>query len=106
MRRKRLRSGLEDIAGVGQKTRTLLLKTLGSLRAIAAATEEELRAAGATAAQAERIVQHFATAPRLEEAEEDAVDGSFASGVDAEADAEGVEDEELMLDEETAEGDT
>jgi len=108
MRRKRLRSGLEDIAGVGQKTRTLLLKTLGSLRAIAAATEEELRAAGATAAQAERIVQHFAKVPRLEEAEAEdvAIDGAFEAETEAENDPEGVEVEELTLGDEGAEVDT
>lgn len=92
MRRKRMRSGLEDIAGVGKKTRTTLLKELGSLKAIAAATEEQLRAAGASATQAQRILAHFA-APALDapddraamvDAENVAVDVAFEAEVELE----------------------
>jgi excinuclease ABC subunit C len=106
-RRKRMRSGLEDIAGVGTKTRTLLLRTLGSLRAIASATEEQLRAAGATAVQAQRIVQHFAASPEagplgeralVADAENVAVDGAFAAETSA-ADAFEVDEVTLADDE-------
>lgn len=60
-KRKRLRSGLDDVPGVGKKTRTTLLKALGSLRAIVAADEAALVAAGATSAQARAIHEHFAS---------------------------------------------
>jgi excinuclease ABC subunit C len=59
-KRRRLRSGLDDVPGVGKKTRTLLLKALGSLKAIVAADEAALVAAGATASQARAIRAHFA----------------------------------------------
>lgn len=61
-KRRRLRSGLDDVPGVGKKTRTTLLRVLGSLRAIAAASVDELMAAGATRKQAEAVKQHLAEA--------------------------------------------
>jgi excinuclease ABC subunit C len=65
-KRRRLRSGLDDIPGVGKKTRTTLLRVLGSLRAIASASVDELVAAGATRKQAEAVKQHLAPAPTTE----------------------------------------
>ena len=62
-KRRRLRSGLDDVAGVGKKTRTTLLRVLGSLRAISAATTDELMAAGASRKQAEAIRAHVAEPP-------------------------------------------
>ena len=62
-KRRRLRSGLDDVPGVGKKTRTTLLRELGSLRAIAASSVDELIAAGATRKQAEAVKQHLATEP-------------------------------------------
>jgi excinuclease ABC subunit C len=59
-KRRRLRSGLDDVEGVGKKTRTTLLRVLGSLRAIAAASVDELIAAGASRKQAEAIRAHMA----------------------------------------------
>lgn len=58
-KRRRLRSGLDDVPGVGDKTRKALLRALGSLRAIVAASEAELVAAGASAHQAAAIRAHF-----------------------------------------------
>lgn len=88
-KRKRLRSGLEDIVGVGPKTRNLLLKTLGSLKAIAAADQSALQRAGASEAQAQRIVAYFASATQgpssdaaeLASAEDVAVDGAFQHAI-------------------------
>jgi excinuclease ABC subunit C len=62
-KRRRLRSGLDDVEGVGKKTRTTLLRVLGSLRAITAASVDELIAAGATRKQAEAIRAHLADQP-------------------------------------------
>lgn len=59
-KRRRLRSGLDDVPGVGEKTRKALLKALGSLKAILAASEAELVAAGASSTQAAAIRAHFA----------------------------------------------
>jgi excinuclease ABC subunit C len=58
-KRRRLRSGLDDVPGVGEKTRKALLKALGSLKAIVAASEAELVAAGASSTQAAAIRAHF-----------------------------------------------
>ncbi|MBN8609223.1 MAG: excinuclease ABC subunit UvrC [Deltaproteobacteria bacterium] len=58
-KRRRLRSGIDDVPGVGEKTRKALLKSLGSLRAILAASEAELIAAGASSTQAAAIRAHF-----------------------------------------------
>jgi excinuclease ABC subunit C len=60
-KRKRLRTGLEDVPGVGTVTRKALLRTLGSLKAVRTASAEELVAAGATKAQARAIRHHFAS---------------------------------------------
>ena len=65
-KRRRLRSGIDDVPGVGKKTRLALLKNLGSLKAIIAATEEALIAAGASASQARGIQAHFKEAPGQE----------------------------------------
>lgn len=65
-KRRRLRSGIDDVPGVGKKTRLALLKNLGSLKAIIAATEEALIAAGASASQARAIQAHFKAAPSQE----------------------------------------
>ena len=61
-KRRHLRSGLDDIPGIGAKTRTRLLRTLGSLRGVSQATEDELVDAGATRKQANAIRSAF---PRL-----------------------------------------
>ena len=56
-KRRHLRSDLEDIPGVGKRTRSLLLRKLGSLRAIRGADEQTLIAAGATRKQAAAITR-------------------------------------------------
>ena len=54
-RKRRLRSELDGVPGVGPKTRGKLLRKLGSLREVLAATEEQLIEAGATRRQAAAI---------------------------------------------------
>lgn len=54
-RRRRLRSELDGVPGVGPKTRGKLLRSLGSLREVLEATEARLVEAGATKRQAEAI---------------------------------------------------
>lgn len=74
----RLRTRLDEIRGVGKKTRVALLRKLGSLEAISAASEEELIAAGAAPKQARVIVAHFRnTAPQAVASEEGALDQAF-----------------------------
>jgi excinuclease ABC subunit C len=57
--RRTLTSDLDAVPGVGDKTRSRLLKQLGSLRAVRAASETELVAAGATRKQAQAIRMAF-----------------------------------------------
>lgn len=79
-KRRRMRSPLEDISGVGPKTRALLLKALGSVAAIEEASAETLVAAGATKRQAERIQEYFkGTDKDREHSEEAAVENAFAA---------------------------
>jgi excinuclease ABC subunit C len=60
-RRQTLRSGLEDIPGIGPKRRRELLKHLGSLRRIRHATIEELRSVpGMSSRAAEAVAEYFA----------------------------------------------
>ncbi len=95
-RKRRLRSELDDVPGVGEKTRIRLLSELGTVRAVAEASEIDLVAAGATRRQARAIhaaLGRVPTAPApqapaappvdacAEEAEEDrAVDNAFTDG--------------------------
>ncbi len=53
--KRRMRSELDDIKGVGPKTRAKLLRALGSASAVRRASEEALVAAGATRPQARAI---------------------------------------------------
>ncbi|MFT5353014.1 MAG: excinuclease ABC subunit C [Polyangiales bacterium] len=68
-KRRRLTSGLDSVKGVGPKTRTKLLSTLGSLEAVLESTEAELISAGATKRQAAAILQQLSPAspnPKLD----------------------------------------
>lgn len=65
-KQKRLRSRLDDIPGIGPKTRARLLKTLGSVKAVEQADAVALRAAGATETQANAILRAF-HGPRMPE---------------------------------------
>jgi excinuclease ABC subunit C len=77
-RGQRLRTRLDDIRGVGKKTRVLLLRKLGSLEAISAATPEDLIAAGATSRQARAIVDHLRSdIPDSNESEDLALENAF-----------------------------
>lgn len=62
--RKALRSGLEDIPGIGLKRKKLLLKTLGSIKRIREASIQELTAIpGMSSKAAEAVVAYFASVP-------------------------------------------
>ncbi|NNK43843.1 MAG: excinuclease ABC subunit UvrC [Myxococcales bacterium] len=86
-RKRRLRSELDDVPGVGPKTRGKLLRNLGSLRDVLAASEEELIEAGATKRQAlaikaalgdgSQIAPETEAAAKAEEAEETAIENAF-----------------------------
>jgi excinuclease ABC subunit C len=56
-KRKRLTSKLDEVRGVGAKTRAKLLKAFGSVRAIEEADPKSLQAAGATEQQALAIMR-------------------------------------------------
>lgn len=59
-KKRRLRSGLEDIVGIGPKTRKLLLQTFGSLAALRQASEQELQAVpGLTKKQITALLASF-----------------------------------------------
>ncbi len=61
-RRRALRSGLEDIPGIGPGRRKALLKHLGSLRRVRAASTEDLAAVpGMTRKAAENVAKYFAS---------------------------------------------
>lgn len=82
-RKKRLRSELDAVPGIGPKTRGKLLRNLGSLTAVLSATEEELVEAGATRRQAEAIRttlgDHGAPPPDALAAEDLAIENAFQS---------------------------
>ena len=60
LRRKRnLRSVLDDIPGVGPKRKAALLKTLGSLKRIRGASEDELAAVPGVGRQAAQAIQEY-----------------------------------------------
>ena len=90
--KRKLRSRLQEIAGIGDKTRRRLLRRLGSLQAIERATLEQLLEAGANKRQAEALLRavraHSAAQPSAapeppdpepdsEGAEKQAVDNAF-----------------------------
>jgi excinuclease ABC subunit C len=55
------RSELDDVAGVGPRSRALLLRHFGAIDAVKAATVEQLVVAGVTKKVAERVRAHFAS---------------------------------------------
>ncbi|HET6336983.1 MAG TPA: excinuclease ABC subunit UvrC [Polyangiales bacterium] len=110
---QRLRTQLDDIPFIGKKTRIALLKKLGSMEAVSAASVEQLQASGATLRQARAIVEHLSrAAPTAEGSEEDALENAFDAG-DPQIASEGneeqleaaVEFDALATDEEQAGGD-
>ena len=80
-RKRRLRSELDGVPGVGPKTRGKLLRNLGSLREVLAATQKQLIGAGATRKQAQAIQEtlgsHVAVGTDTETAEETAIENAF-----------------------------
>lgn len=58
-KKRRFESGLDDLPGVGPKTRAALVKSLGSMSAIKTASVDELIAAGANKRQAETVWRAF-----------------------------------------------
>ena len=67
-KRKKLRSGLEDIPGIGPVRRKALLRTLGSLKRIRAASRQELRAVpGMSSRAAEAVTEYFVGRGRKED---------------------------------------
>jgi excinuclease ABC subunit C len=64
---RRMRSALDDVAGIGPKTKKALLTTLGSLTAIKRASDEELLAVpGVTARHVKALRRAFSRAPQQE----------------------------------------
>jgi excinuclease ABC subunit C len=88
-RSRKLRSELDDIPGIGPRTRRRLLTELGSIRGVALADEEALVRAGASRRQAHAIhrVFHAPAAPttpvEADQAENAAVENAFAEISDA-----------------------
>ncbi|MCA9607424.1 MAG: excinuclease ABC subunit UvrC [Myxococcales bacterium] len=79
-KKRRLASKLDDIPGVGPKTKARLLTRLGSLKAVKAATVDDLARAGASRRQAEAIVRAFQGLPTdgsSADAERAALDSAF-----------------------------
>ena len=75
-------SELDAIEGVGRKTRAILLKAFGSVKAIAGASAAAIVAAGATRKQADAIAAHFRSgAEETEASEELAVEHAFGEVV-------------------------
>src|SRR5262249_39045702 len=101
-------SELDTIEGIGRKTRAILLKAFGSVKAIANASAEALVAAGSTRKQADAIAAHFrSSAEETEASEELAVEHAFDEEVtDAEAvtdtDADAVADAVAMAEADSA----
>lgn len=86
-KRRRLTSGLDSVKGIGPKTRTKLLSTLGSLDAVIRSTEAELIAAGATKRQAAAIrTQLSPAAPSASDTGLDKSDDVSESAVDDDTD--------------------
>jgi excinuclease ABC subunit C len=84
--RRKLGSGLDAVAGIGRKTRAVLLKAFGSLQAVEQADVGQLAAAGATRAQAAAVYAHFRgdkdTSAVAEASEEYAVENAFDDAPD------------------------
>ena len=80
-KKRRLRSELDAVAGVGPKTRGKLLRNLGSLRDVLAASEAQLVEAGATRKQAQAIKEtlgeHVVGTEDANSAEETAIENAF-----------------------------
>jgi excinuclease ABC subunit C len=65
-KKKRFKSALDDVAGLGPNTRKLLLRHLGSLKAIQAASDEALLAVPGVSARHVKALRRVYPAPSLE----------------------------------------
>lgn len=103
--KRRLASGLDDIAGVGPRTRARLLAALGSVSAAREASVEALMAAGANKRQAQAVWRAFhpASEPPASELDGAHMPDAGAPGLD-DADAERAALESAFEDGELDEG--
>ena len=80
-KKRRLRSELDGVPGVGPKTRGKLLRALGSMTGVLAAPEEALVEAGASRSQARAIKETLGSTGRVavdaDSAEDTAVENAF-----------------------------
>ena len=80
-KKRRLRSELDGVPGVGPKTRGKLLRALGSMTGVLAATEDALVEAGASRSQARAIKETLGSTGRVavdaDSAEDTAVENAF-----------------------------
>lgn len=80
--KRRLASELDGIAGIGPRTRQMLLARFGSVQAIARASASQIVAAGTTAKQASTLLAALrARGDASEEAERDAIDSAFEAAL-------------------------
>ncbi len=83
-KKRRFASRLDELPGIGPKTKTRLLTRLGSLKAVESASLDELIRAGANRAQAATIVQRLQGMPTrgdAADAERAALENAFEGGV-------------------------
>lgn len=91
-KRRTMKSGLDDIPGIGAKRRKELLRHLGSLRAVRAATREQILAVpGMNEAAADAVVRYFGSdvtsAPLIEKTKASAKVKQLDDALEAEDDA-------------------
>jgi excinuclease ABC subunit C len=85
---RRLRSELEDVAGIGPVARKALLSTLGSMAAVRAATDEQILAVKGISRRHLAALRKAMPAPEAEDASADAQDAEDDDlGVEAPGDA-------------------
>jgi excinuclease ABC subunit C len=85
-KKKRLSSRLDEVRGIGAKTRARLLRAFGSVRAVEEADEAALRSAGATVAQARSIISAL-HGPKSPEAVVKPAPGEVVRAIEQEDDA-------------------
>jgi len=97
--KRRMRSELDGIPGIGPRTRTMLLERFGSVRTLLSTAESELVGAGITSKQAKALKAALvAKGDSAAEAERDAIDNAFEAALagDEGADLGTIVDEESV----------